>query len=238
MKRIHILLASLTLLFSANAFADLKSSGELAVVLSGGNSDLETYAFKSDNTYKWDETQSISLKASYTSGEQNNVVSTEKWDITFRYDKSITDKMGVYVGETVESNRFAGFKKRFNTDLGGKYSYIKNEKRDVSMEFGFRYMVEQNLNANVADINDAMGRVFIAANRKHSDTLTRKFWVEYLPNFSNSTDYQINFEFAIEAAMSNLFSLKTAFLWNYDNQPVAGNLMHDYTFTTGLLASF
>lgn len=236
---------NLVLLFVASvltvsAYADatkktFKSVSEAASIITGGNTDLKTYLVKTDNVWKWTN-NALTLKGDYTYGESNEVRSAERWSIGLRYDRYLNDRLSVYLGEVVEANRFAGFRRRFNTDLGAKYILINTDKTKSFAEAGARYTIEQIRDQD--DFNDWKGRAYYEISRKFSEAITGRFWAEYIPNFSRSEDYLLNFEPSIAVTMSSNLSLKFAFLFNYDNAPALGNGKQDYGYTTGIIANF
>ena len=224
-------------LFSVQAFAEFKSSSEASSIITGGNTDLKTYLLKTEN--KWTKNKNVfSLNGSYTYGESDEVRSAERWTLGLRYDRVLSEKLNGFVGELVEANRFAGFSRRFNTDAGVKFKFVKNDKTEAFAEAGMRYTVEKRRDESVADLKDTKARTYFEIKRKITDSVDGRFWLEYIPNFSNSDDWLVNFEPSLAVALNKVFSLKFAFLWNYDNEPAVGSGKHDYTYTTGIIAAF
>lgn len=221
----------------SNVFAQFKSTSEGSSIVTGGNTDLKTYLLKTEN--KWTRDKNVfSLNGLYTYGESDDVRSAERWHIGLRYDRILNERLNVFLGELIEANRFAGFSRRFNTDAGVKIKFVKTEKTESFAEVGLRYTIEKRRDESLADLKDTKGRAYYEIKRKFSDSMNGRFWIEFLPNFSNSDDYLINFEPSLSVAMNQNFSLKFAFLWNYDNEPAPGNGKHDYAYTTGIIANF
>jgi len=66
-----------------------------------------------------------------------------------------------------------------------------------------------------------------------------KVWAEYLPNLTLSQGYQANGEFSLNATLSSILSLKTAYLLKYNNTPPAPATQYlDRLLTTSLVAKF
>ena len=227
----------LCVLISMSAFAQFKSTSEASSIVTGGNTDLKTYLVKSEN--KWTKEKNIfSLNGFYTYGESDKVVSAERWTIGARYDRVLTAKIDAFLGEIVENNRFAGFSRRYNTDAGVRIKLVKTEKTEAFAEAGARFTIEKFTNHALEDGEDFKGRAYFEVKHKLNESVDGRFWIEYIPNFTVSEDTLINFEPSISVAMNKVFSLKFAFLWNYDNLPAPGNGKHDYAYTTGIIASF
>ena len=178
------------------------------------------------------------LNGRYSYGEADNVRNLELWNANLRYDRDFTEKYGVYVSQEVLANRFAGVKRRFNSDIGGKYNIYKSDKNTTFAEVGYRYSVEKREDESIEDIKDSQGRVFAQTEQKLKEDISARFWFEYIPNFTESENYLINLEPSTRISLTSMFSLKIAYLWNYDNQPVPGNSKYDYTYTTSLIAKF
>lgn len=230
-------LIMITMLVSSICYADFKSEDEVSMVTTGGNTEVKTYVGKTNNSYTWGE-NIIALKGNYTYGEAGERRNIERWDALLKYDRVLEKKMSLFVSELIEANRFAGIDRRYNTDVGMKYTLIKNEYNETSAEAGYRYTFEKQYNNGAPDNNDSKGRLFVETNHKFNKIVSGKLWVEYLPNFTDTEDYLINIEPSFSVVLTSLLSLKISYLWNYDNEPVLGNGKHDYTYTTGLLAKF
>jgi putative salt-induced outer membrane protein len=239
MKNIILLKSLLIALFafSPAAKAQFKSEESLAINLTGGNADLKTYNLSSKNSYTFDP-HKFTLNGLYLYGESNSVRSAENWSFGLRYDYSFTAKISLYFGELVESDRFAGVSRRYNSDLGGVYSFIKEDTKTFFTEVGLRYTIEKPSDDTQADRKDFKGRIYFEGTNRFREGLTGKFWIEYLPNFTVSEDYLVNFEPSLTFTLSESFSLKSSYLWKYDNLPIPENRKHDYQYQLTLIAQF
>lgn len=233
-KLIMLLIAAL---ISGNAFAQFTSEDEVSLLSTGGNTDVKTYDLQSDNKYIFDK-NSIQLKGHYTFSESDSERNAENWDITLRYDHVLSATLETFVAQGVESNRFSGYARRYNSDLGLKYTLIKTEKNETFSEFGFRYTIEDDVDDSVEDSKDYKGRLYAETKQEFNKTVSAKFWAEYIPNFTESSKYLVNMEPSLAVSMTKVFSLKIAYLWNYSNVPPKGNSSSDYKYTTSILANF
>jgi putative salt-induced outer membrane protein len=160
----------------------------------------------------------------------------KKWDFSARYERNLSEQWSGYLGYLLESDKFAGRRQKHNTDIGGKYIFVKTEKYDVLGEAGYRY-VHQNNTDNSQDHFNA-GRAYLESNYRLNATNSAKLWVEYVPNFDDSEDYNTSVEGSLTSTLSTLFSLKVAYLVKTDNQTPPGVEKSDSTFTTALVAKF
>lgn len=230
------LIVLIAMLFSTMAFAKLTHESEISTVATGGNSNVETYLFKTLNSYVVD-IRTYRIGGHYTYGEADNNVSARDWDGFGRYEQMITSRSAFTVGELVEGYRFQGIKARYNTDLGYKYYLIKSDAKNLFSEAGYRYTIEDRY----AEDNqfENKGRLFTEYNQKVSETFQYRLWIEYVPNFTNSDDYLLTYEASATAILTSIFSLKVAYKGIYDQEPaVVGNKNYDYTYTTSLVAKF
>jgi putative salt-induced outer membrane protein len=212
-----------------------KNESEAGVVISSGNSSSESLSFKQNNSYGWDK-NAFALKGAYLRTESAKVLSAKKWDSSLRYDRELSERFGVFAAQGLEADKFAGYRQRYNSDLGGKYQIVKEEKKwDWLAEAGYRYSRERLTNGS--SLRKSEGRLYTEVLRIWSEPVSSKLWLEYLPSFSDSRDWLLNAELSLSVLLSSFFSLKSSYLVKYDNVPAAA-AKSDRTFLTALVAKF
>lgn len=227
----------LSFLISLPAFAQLTNESEFSLIQSGGNAEAQTSNFKTTNVYKWDKYSAL-FGGHYTYGETADNVTIRNWDVNAKSERELQPKLSAVLGELIEGNRFTDIKARYNSDLGLKYYYDKSDRVNFFSEVTYRYTIEDRY-TDVGNTYDHKGRLYNEYDRKYSDTFQYKFWLEYVPNFSDGHDYLINGEASMTAILNTLFSLKVAYKGMYDNSPAtAGFKNYDYLTTTSLVAKF
>ena len=234
--RITLILAILCLSLSTNA--KFSSEDSVLVNLTGGNTDLKTYAAKSINTYEFSKTQAIEFTGSYNYGESSGVRSNENWLFGLLYDYSFRETNAMFIGQSIEADRFIDIRRRYNTDFGYKHYFFKTDKFSFLTEFGYRYEIRENTNSAVADKKTSKGRLYTEADHKVDERLSYKMWIEYVSGFSDTKDYQLNIEPSVIVNLNTILSMKSAYLWKYDNEPVEGKGKSDYNYTLTLIAKF
>ena len=240
----------LILLITSNLQAKVSNESELSLIQSGGNSVAETNNLKTE-TKLVKEKRTYSIGGHYTlsssevideNGDKKTVESARNWDVNTKYEQELTKKFSGVLGFKVEGDEFSGLSQRENTDLGVKYFIHKDDKINSYVQLGLRYSTERTTTRNEDDEDHfkyTKGNVFYEITHKMSESLSYKFWFEYLPNLTKSEDYQITYEPSLIFVLSNTFSLKTGYKGIYDNQPnIEGNEYTDFTFTTSILAKF
>lgn len=224
------------LLFPCLACAKYSHESEVSSVTTGGNTDVETYLFRTVNKLEFDNTI-YRLSGHYTYGEASGVVSARDWDINISFEHKIRRNMSWFIGEVAEGLPFQGIRARYNSDIGLKYYYIKLDERNFFSELGYRYTVEDQVQPG-EDQYEHKGRFFTEYNDKPTKNFSYRLWIEYIPSFTKG-DYLFIHEASITSILSSIFSLKLAFRGNYDQKPVSPGLKnYDYSYTSSLLARF
>lgn len=253
--RIISVVLAILLPFQANAEAEatssvLKNETELSIVSLAGNAEGTTYSGKQDTSYTLDLNK-FALGGRYQQVFATNPVVTPRvsqetarnWLINLRYERELTPKVSVFSQQSAESDIFAGFNRRYNTDLGGKYSLLKDDATEWFAEAGYRYTSEFRTIATAkepsTDARLQFARVYTKATHKVTPTTSVDLWWEYLPNFTNSDDYMTNGEVSLTSQLSSTFSLKTGYLLRYRNTLVGSATQKlDTSFTTAIVARY
>lgn len=232
MKKLVWLLA----LLSPLAQAQFKNESELGIAAANGNTQSQTYTFKQSNEYKI-RSDVFSLKGRYLNSKADGVETARYLMVGPRYEKQVSSRFGFFIGETLEKDKFANIDSRWLTDLGGKYRFIEDDKTIFFSELGYRYMHEDRLDNSTAFSN--YGRVYTEWEQKWNESFSTKYWAEYMPNFTEHTDWLFNTEFSLTAMLNSVFSLKSSILLRYDHMPAPGvTYKEDTLFSTALVAKF
>ena len=250
MKRFYFLL--LLLVVSTPGHTEViktTNESELTFIQTGGNTAIETYNVKTETKFHTQD-YILSLGGHYflslyetknSDDETIKVESARAWDVSTKLEKEMSKRLNFFAGLQIESDKFSGFQQRDNYDIGGKYSFIKTDKKTFSTELGYRYSVEHEYNelqsnGNITTSNKA--RIHTEFEKQLNETLSYKLWIEYLANFTEPDDYMINLEPSMMVNLTNTFSFKIAYIGNYDNQPAAEKEKLNFKYTMSLLANF
>jgi len=213
----------------------VKNESELGVVQASGNSDIKTFNLqhkgelrKNDNT--------LGLKARYLKSRNAGLEAANLWKVGGRYERNVSEKFLGIVGQYLEADKFTNIRQRYGTDLGGKYYFVKSDQWYGFSELGGRHTRENFRVGGKNNFNSV--RAYAESERKWTPTFSSKLWMEYLPNLTESRDWQFNSEASVSAAISTMFSIKTGYLLRFDNQPAGSFKKTDKLFTTSLVAKF
>lgn len=206
------------------------------IVAASGNSKVQTYDLAQKNAYAWNASK-FGAVASFLRSKSSGVESAKRWNFGLRYDYNFSSRWALFLAQSVEGDRYAGFYQRYNTDLGPKYTILNTDTDQWTSELGYRFQHENQTSGNVK--NTSFGRVFMQYERKWTATFSTKLWVEFLQSFRLAKDQFLNAELSSNAMISKIFSIQLAYLARYRNLPPPEvQYRTDTTLTMSLVAKF
>lgn len=227
--------ALITLPVQAQETKNWKHESEAAIVTTSGNTETESYAGKQKTSYSFDANV-FTLAGAYLQTKTSGTETAKNWDASLRYERNLTEQWSAFAQVGAEANPYSGFTQRDNADVGGKYYFIKKEKNEFFAELGARS--SRTMATSGTTSTETFGRAYVEYTQPITESVDGKFWVEYLANFTNQDGYRINAEPSIYVAMSEIFSLKMAYLTKTDNSQVAPAKKTDTQTTISLVAKF
>lgn len=238
MNKLKILIMIIMPLISnAEEAGKWSHESEASVVRVDGNTKSESYSGKQKTQYK-KQLDSYVGTARYVQTNNATTETGKSWDAALRYERDLSDLWAAFVQHGAESDRYAGYVQRDNTDLGGKYYFIKEKLQNLHAEAGVRYTNTIAVGAASA-ANNTSGRLYSEYTKKVNDNVDAKLWVEYLPNFKDSGAWLLNYEPSMSVMLSQVFSLKLSYLVkHHEKQASVNDKRDDSTFTTSLVAKF
>jgi len=232
----------LVVLLGSVAFSDDVKKGwghesEASAVLTSGNASNQTYSLAQKTQYVWDS-DAIKTQARYLLGKTSGTETARNWAFGGRYERSLSTVLSAYLGYQMDSNIFANLDYRHIGDLGAKYYFLQDKSHTLLSELGYRITDEHQLNPTKTLVSHFV-RAYTEWGANWTPTLSSKLYVEYLPNITRSADWQLNSEVSLSVVLSDLLSLKNAYLFLYRNLPAGtGKKQLDTLFTTALVAKF
>ena len=230
------------LLSSLASAGEWEHQSEVGIVQAAGNIESETYNLSDKTSYNWAK-NTLTQEGAYLRSVVEDETGAETWLLGLRYDRELSKRFSLFIGNLWEGDRRAGFDFRSNVDVGSKYLAYqdpKNKKNKVTTELGYRFRYEQRIDGT-ADILDRSHilRSFTEWKWQWTDTVSTGWWVEILPDFSDNDNININTQPSVSVQLSKILALKVSYLFEYDNVPaVAGNKRIDTLYTTSLVAKF
>ncbi|HEY8272658.1 MAG TPA: DUF481 domain-containing protein [Pseudobdellovibrionaceae bacterium] len=229
------------LLFSLGLYAQEKSpwthESEASIVSVGGNTTSESYSAKQKTSYKFD-LNILTASARYLQTKASGTETAKQWDASLRYERELSENWAVFIQHGAESDPYAGYVQRDNSDIGGKYYFIKTDLETLLSEVGLR-ATKTILSPTNEVTYTTSGRLYVEYSKKINQSVSGKLWAEYLQNFKDSDAYLVNYEPSLSVMMNQIFSVKLAYLVKYHNKTITPvEKKEDTTFTTALVAKF
>lgn len=214
----------------------LKGEAEAGAVLVGGGSESNTYAGKMRAAYR-KGLDTYSLFGHYIRADANGIENTKSWDLGGRYSWQLTENMSYFLGQQVESDIYAGYLQRDNSDIGLQKDLITSDEQNLFIEGGYRYSKTQILDEG--NSYNSFGRLYVEYSRSFDKTISLRYWFEYLPNFTDAEDYMANTELSMNIMLNSVLSLRMGYLLRYQNIPATELAKYSTRTTTmNLVARF
>lgn len=215
---------------------NFSNESEASAVVSGGNTKIEVYNVETLNTYNWGKNE-VQAGGHYTYGTSEEVLSARNWDLNTRYERSLSNRIGIFSAYEYEQDKFRGLTFRQNADLGLSFKAIRTDAQKLDLEAGYRFTAEKNLEGLTDDLQKT--RYALTYEFKSERSWSLKAKNELVLNHTETSDTIFIIEPSFNVALSDIMSFKLGYKGIYDNQPNAGvSAKYDYQVTSGLIAKF
>ena len=209
-----------------------KDEAQLAYVKTGGNTEVTLLSAKNLLTYQATEEIKLDWSAlarfAETEVDGKTDKSAERYATELHLEYAITERFYTAAHGGWLRDKFAGIDDQYYFGPSVGYKFLIGPKHFLKAEAGVDYVTEDY--TDNTDDDYMRGRAF----GEYAFALTEKTRfsqsLEYLHDFDNSDNYNVNSETALITALSDKLSLKTSYVINYDNEPVPKDL--DDTDTT------
>ncbi len=222
----------LTLVVS-KAWADDKNWGnqtELSYVESDGNSEVTTFAGKNILTVKQGEQLVYTWDVEALYGESDGQRNSERYSTRLRGDYLFTQRCYAALMVGWHKDSFAGIDDQYYAGGVAGYKLLLGPKNLWLAEAGLDYVGDEYTDNTERDY--ARARAF--SEYQYLFTEKNRFLqsVEYLYDFDESDNYNINTVTSVSSALNDALSLKASYEIRYDNEPVPGTLDDTETLLT------
>jgi putative salt-induced outer membrane protein YdiY len=145
--------------------------------------------------------------------------------------KTLTPMTYAYVDASYFYDDIALIDYRITVGPGLGLFLVKNDATQVSVEAGPSYVFER-----VDGETDEHPALRVAERAEHKFSATARIWesVEFLPNTERFSDYLVNSELGVEAALNASLNLRLVLQDKYDSEPAADKDKNDLTFIAGV----
>ncbi len=198
------------------------NEAELSFVDTGGNTDITSLAAKNLLKYTFSEKLQGAWKLGALYAESDGVKNAESYFTELRSDYLYTNSFYFLGIAGWLQDKFAGIDSRYYLGPGVGYKYLTGPEHFLIAEAGLNYVQEEYTNNTDEDF--LQGRLF--AKYDYAFTKKNKFSqsLEFLYDFDDSDNYNLNSETALISALSDYLSLKASYVIRHDNEPVPRTL--------------
>lgn len=218
---------------TAGAWAEGTNWGnqtELSFVQSDGNSEVTTFAGNNILTLKQGEALFYTWEVGALYGESDDQRNSERYFTKLRGDYLLTERSYAALIGGWNKDNFAGIDSRYYAGAVSGYKLLEGPTHLWAAEAGADYVAEEY--TDDTDRDYPRGRIFTEYQYLFTEKNRFLQSVEYLHDFDESRNYNLNTETAISSAINDALSLKASFKLYYDNDPVPATLDDTDTLLT------
>jgi len=251
MKKIVSLLALIGLLTSlmAEDAPKMSTHAELSYANTGGNTESQDIAgnLKLNIPFYSNEVRFVgNVLYSNNKDFDTNVTSTTKnrWDAELNYDYNFNDTWAFNYIAGAKGDKFSTFVYQAYTGPGGIWTTFKNDAHDLKFQGNILWAWDENREPYQADSNDTLhsyAAYQISMDYTFQITESTKFiqYLMYRSEFEDTTNYFGKSKTAVEAKMSDIFSLGVSYTIDYTNNKADDVRSYtDSVFLASLIADF
>jgi putative salt-induced outer membrane protein YdiY len=207
---------------------------ELALVQTTGNSETFTFSLQDTFVRNWERSSltiaALVLRTESTDRQLVNdggvvtevsesEVTGDKYALSFRYDRLVSERTGWFGLGGWERNRPAGIENRSHLDGGLSHVFVDSDVQSWLGQAGFGYTVEEPVGGERDEYPTA--RLYTSYRRALSETSSFDVHLEAIENLDDTDDYRINFLAGVTAKLTGRLALRVSYTVNYDNVPVS-----------------
>ena len=210
-------------------------SAAAGLTLTRGNSKTLLTTANIVANKKWIQNE-LNLGVDGAYGENYNTRNVESLHGFGQYNRLFTDRFFGYLRVEGLHDGIADIDYRLTVGPGVGYYFIKNTNTTLRAEVGPSYIYEQDHN----DGHHSYMGLRLAERFEQRLSATSKLWesVEFLPQVDKFSNYIINSEIGVEAAMTAKLSLQTYVQDFYHSEPAKGREKNDIRLVAGVKYKF
>ena len=209
---------------------------ELSFVDTGGNTEVTTLSARNTLTVPFDERTKGTWKLGALYGKSDGTKNAESFFTEIRVDHSYDERLYSFGYGGWFQDKFAGIDRRYYLGAGGGYKVHTGPKHFLLGEAGLTYTTEDYIDDT--DSEFLGGRLFGKYEYKFHEKNRFTQSLEWLLDFSEFENWNLNSETAVISSLSDWLSLKASYLIKYDNQPVDNVKKADRILGIALVMNF
>jgi len=214
-----------------NAYGENKKwrdEAKISFIDTGGNTDVVSLSFTNLLNYTFSKRFEGALKLGALYGENEGEKNSENYQAEARLDSLFTKKFYASIITGWLKDKFAGIDSRYYIGPALGYKFLIGPKQYFKSEAKLDYVMEEYvsaLNSPEPDDSDYV-RGGVLGQYEYHFSEKNKFSqsIEWLNDFDNSDNYNVNSVSALISAINNFASLQTSYEIKYDHVPIPSTL--------------
>ena len=204
---------------------------DLAYQLTSGNTKSDDFRIAFDVKKKRPQYELI-FAGSYARAATQEEVSADRWDLLFKYDHLMTQKIYRRGFFFFERDRVREIKRRFQTGPAIGYKFYDSDTMGMSSDIGtLREETRYESGASDSEFKGLWNIDFFYVFPSDMKIEEAFRWIQ---GFDNRQDYEITSETSGSVPITGGFFLKASVIERYDNQPEPDLKKNDVTFILSL----
>ena len=182
---------------------------------------------------------------SFFYGEANEKVNTNFWNAGLRGDRTVAERISVFIASRYDRNVVQGIENRFQQGFGVTVKAVEQPNQKLHVALGGSLFSQQLTEGSIAKVSRAFpaARAALDFRRQLTDLAYVQQTAEYLPAIGDTaTSYFVNSESAVVAPLSKNIGLKIGYVIRYNSEPPIRNSVQlrttDTFFSSGLTLTF
>lgn len=178
-------------------------------------------------------------------GEANEKVNTNFWNAGLRGDRTVANRISVFVASRYDRNVVQGIENRFQQGFGVTVKAVEEPRQKLHVALGGSLFSQQLTEGSVAKVSRAFpaARAAVDFRRQLTDLAYVQQTAEFLPAIGDTaSSYFVNTESAVVAPLSKSVGLKVGYVIRYNSEPPTRNSVQlramDTFFSSGLTLTF
>lgn len=188
---------------------------------------------------------SVQQDLAFFYGEANDKVNTNFWNAGLRGDRTVAERVSLFVASRYDRNVVQGIENRFQQGFGVTMKAVEQPRQKLHVALGGSLFSQQLTEGSVAKVSRAFpaARAAIEFRRQLTELAYVQQTAEYLPALGDTaTSYFVNSESSVVAPLSKNVGLKVGYVIRYNSEPPVRNSVPlrstDTFFSSGLTLTF
>jgi len=212
-----------------------ETSLSFSYVATSGNSDTSTLGTGFDFK-RIPDPWGIEGGLGYLRSEKDDEKTAERAWAKVRGTRSLSDRWIVFLGAKWDRDEFGGIDGRYVFETGATFKALCGPKHHLEFDAGLTHTTEEYTDGTNGDYFGGL----LGMRYAYAFTETSKFSqrLVFIPDFEESSNWLLESETAVEAALTDHMALKAGVLVKRDNEPPVGFKKTDTTTTVSLVFRF